>query len=92
MKWLLLTLTVTCVFCVATADYKCNLGEFKYIALHTHHPEQRMRLTLQWLKNNGKACSIDKLYLIADNTSAMLGTADNIEFRMILNDFIQEKK
>jgi len=51
-----------------------------------------MRLTLQWLKNNGKACSIDKLYLIADNTSAMLGTADNIEFRMILNDFIQEKK
>jgi|TARA_R110000868_G_scaffold185018_1_gene426795 hypothetical protein len=91
VKWIL-TAATCCAIYVSLADYKCNLGEFKYISLQTHNPTQRMQITLQWIKNNGKFCSIEKLYLIADNTSAMLGTADNIEFRMILNDFIQEKK
>ena len=91
MKWLLIIPITTCCLFIAWADNKCSLATFKYIALATHNPEQRYRLTLDWLKKNGAGCSKSQLMLIKENEAAMLGAADSLEFRALLDGFLESK-
>lgn len=91
MKWLLIIPITTCCLFLAWADNKCSLATFKYIALATHNPEQRYRLTLDWLKKNGAECSKSQLMLIKENEAAMLGAADSLEFRALLDEFLEGK-
>ena len=91
MKWLLIIPITTCCLFIAWADNKCSLATFKYIALATHNPEQRYRLTLDWLKKNGAGCSKSQLMLIKENEAAMLGAADSLEFRALLDGFLEGK-
>ena len=91
MKWLLIIPITTCCLFIAWADSKCSLANFKYIALATHNPEQRYRLTLDWLKKNGAGCSKSQLMIIKENEAAMLGAADSLEFRALLDEFLEGK-
>lgn len=91
MKWLLIIPITTCCLFIAWADSKCSLANFKYIALATHNPEQRYRLTLDWLKKNGAGCSKSQLMIIKENQAAVLGTADSYEFRALLDEFLEGK-
>ena len=91
MKWFLIVPITTCCLFLAWADNKCSLATFKYIALATHNPEQRYRLTLDWLKKNGAGCSKSQLMLIKENQAAVLGTADSYEFRALLDEFLEGK-
>jgi hypothetical protein len=91
MKWFLIIPVTTCCLFLAWADNKCSLATFKYIALATHNPEQRYRLTLDWLKKNGAGCSKSQLMLIKENEAAMLGAADSLEFRALLDEFLESK-
>ena len=91
MKWLLIIPITTCCLFIAWADNKCSLATFKYIALATHNPEQRYRLTLDWLKKNGAGCSKSQLMIIKENQAAVLGTADSYEFRALLDEFLESK-
>ena len=91
MKWFLIIPVTTCCLFLAWADNKCSLATFKYIALATHNPEQRYRLTLDWLKKNGAGCSKSQLMLIKENEAAMLGAADSLEFRALLDGFLESK-
>ena len=91
MKWLLIIPITTCCLFIAWADNKCSLATFKYIALATHNPEQRYRLTLDWLKKNGAECSKSQLMIIKENEAAMLGAADSLEFRALLDEFLEGK-
>ena len=91
MKWLLIVPITTCCLFLAWADSKCSLANFKYIALATHNPEQRYRLTLDWLKKNGAGCSKSQLMIIKENEAAMLGAADSLEFRALLDEFLEGK-
>ena len=91
MKWFLIIPVTTCCLFIAWADNKCSLATFKYIALATHNPEQRYRLTLDWLKKNGAGCSKSQLMLIKENEAAMLGAADSLEFRALLDGFLEGK-
>ena len=91
MKWLLIIPITTCCLFIAWADNKCSLATFKYIALATHNPEQRYRLTLDWLKKNGAGCSKSQLMIIKENEAAMLGAADSLEFRALLDEFLEGK-
>ena len=91
MKWFLIIPITTCCLFIAWADSKCSLANFKYIALATHNPEQRYRLTLDWLKKNGAGCSKSQLMIIKENEAAMLGAADSLEFRALLDEFLEGK-
>jgi len=91
MKWFLIIPITTCCLFIAWADSKCSLANFKYIALATHNPEQRARLTLDWLRKNGAGCNKSQLMLIKENEAAVLGTADNLEFRALLDEFLEGK-
>ena len=91
MKWFLIIPITTCCLFLAWADSKCSLANFKYIALATHNPEQRYRLTLDWLRKNGAGCSKSQLMLIKENQAAVLGTADSYEFRALLDEFLEGK-
>jgi len=91
MKWLLIIPITTCCLFIAWADGKCSLANFKYIALATHNPEQRYRLTLDWLKKNGSGCNRSQLMIIKENQAAVLGTADSYEFRALLDEFLESK-
>jgi len=91
MKWILIIPITTCCLFIAWADSKCSLANFKYIALATHNPEQRYRLTLDWLKKNGAGCSKSQLMIIKENQAAVLGTADSYEFRALLDEFLESK-
>ena len=91
MKWFLIIPITTCCLFIAWADNKCSLATFKYIALATHNPEQRYRLTLDWLKKNGAECSKSQLMIIKENEAAMLGAADSLEFRALLDEFLEGK-
>ena len=91
MKWFLIIPVTTCCLFLAWADSKCSLANFKYIALATHNPEQRYRLTLDWLKKNGAGCSKSQLMIIKENQAAVLGTADSYEFRALLDEFLEGK-
>ena len=91
MKWFLIIPITTCCLFIAWADSKCSLANFKYIALATHNPEQRYRLTLDWLRKNGAGCSKSQLMLIKENEAAMLGAADSLEFRALLDEFLEGK-
>ena len=91
MKWFLIVPITTCCLFLAWADSKCSLANFKYIALATHNPEQRYRLTLDWLKKNGAGCSKSQLMIIKENQAAVLGTADSYEFRALLDEFLEGK-
>jgi len=61
------------------------------MALATHNPEQRYRLTLNWLKKNGAGCNKSQLMLIKENQAAVLGTADSYEFRALLDELLEGK-
>ena len=91
MKWFLIVPITTCCLFLAWADNKCSLATFKYMALATHNPEQRYRLTLDWLKKNGAGCSKSQLMIIKENEAAMLGAADSLEFRALLDEFLEGK-
>ena len=91
MKWILIIPITTCCLFLAWADSKCSLANFKYIALATHNPEQRYRLTLDWLRKNGAGCSKSQLMIIKENEAAMLGAADSLEFRALLDEFLEGK-
>ena len=91
MKWFLIIPITTCCLFIAWADSKCSLANFKYIALAIHNPEQRARLTLDWLRKNGAGCNKSQLMLIKENQAAVLGTADSYEFRALLDEFLESK-
>ena len=91
MKWLLIVPITTCCLFIAWADNKCSLATFKYMALATHNPEQRYRLTLDWLRKNGAGCNKSQLMTIKENQAAVLGTADSLEFRALLDEFLEGK-
>jgi hypothetical protein len=91
MKWFLIIPITTCCLFIAWADSKCSLANFKYIALATHNPEQRARLTLDWLRKNGAGCNKSQLMLIKENQAAVLGTADSYEFRALVDEFLESK-
>ena len=91
MKWFLIIPITTCCLFIAWADSKCSLANFKYIALATHNPEQRARLTLDWLRKKGAGCNKSQLMLIKENQAAVLGTADSYEFRALLDEFLESK-
>ena len=91
MKWFLIIPITTCCLFIAWDDSKCSLANFKYIALATHNPEQRARLTLDWLRKNGAGCNKSQLMLIKENQAAVLGTADSYEFRALLDEFLESK-
>ena len=91
MKWFLIVPITTCCLFLAWADNKCSLATFKYLALATHNPTQRAKLTLDWLRKNGAGCNKTQLMIIKENEAAMLGAADSLEFRSLLDEFLEGK-
>jgi len=70
----------------------CNLGEFKYIALITHHPYERKEKVKAWLKQYGPTCNKEQIEKIYNNLAQMLGTSDDGELRIITYELYKNVK
>lgn len=78
MKWLFIIL-VTAIF-VVSAKGQCEVADF-YVLTKIGEPGLRHLQLLQWVTNNGDACSPEKLVGIWNKLSEWAGTADSAELR-----------
>ena len=70
----------------------CNLGEFKYIALITHHPYERKEKIKLWLNKYGANCNKEDIAKIYNNLAQLLGTSDDGEIRILTYELYMNAK
>ena len=92
MKWFVI-FVILFVLTGSTAQAPtCNLGEFKTIALTTHHPYERKEKVMAWLKTNGTQCDKEQVSKIYNSLAYLLGTADDGEIRAVTYEMYRNAK
>jgi len=93
MRWIVLFVSMfVLVGSTAQSPASCNLGEFKTIALTTHHPAERNEKVILWLKQNGSQCDKEQVTKIYNSLSYLLGTSDNGEVRAVTYELYRNAK
>lgn len=63
----------------------CAPSKFKLMAQTVHHPSERMRLSLDWLKARKATCTSEEKFFIRSNLAHWLGTALTAEIESALD-------
>jgi hypothetical protein len=92
MKWIILFVGMSALIVGSTAQIPCDLGEFKMIALTTHHPYERKAKIIEWLKSNGAQCDKEQVSKIYNSLAYLLGTADDGEIRAVTYEMYRNAK
>ena len=92
MKWLVIFVALFVLSGSTAQAPTCNLGEFKAIALITHHPGERKEKIMFWLRHNGPQCNKDQVAGIYNSLSYLLGTADDVEVRAVTYELYRNAK
>ena len=75
----------------AAADKaSCTLGQFQYLALSTHDPQERKQRLLAWVIHSGPACTQDEIATLYSNLAWMAGTADDGEIKAVLEQLFRK--
>ena len=74
----------------ATDKASCTLGQFQYLALSTHDPQERKQRLLAWVTHSGPACTKDELATLYSNLAWMAGTADDGEIKAVLEQLYRK--
>ena len=69
----------------------CRVSDFRTLVQSTHDPQNREHKAVDWLKTNGSACSIEKLFVIKNNRALWLGTADSALLMGMVDGAIEAK-
>ena len=77
---------------MAYAANNCNLGQLYTLSMTTHDPSLRKDLTLSWMKSNAKDCNNQQLIKIYNNLPHWLGTSDNPEIRLVIEENYKRDK
>jgi hypothetical protein len=92
MKWIVLFVGMSALIVGSTAQVPCDLGEFKMIALTTHHPYERKAKIIEWLKSKGSQCDKEQVAKIYNNLASFLGTSDDAEVRYVTYEMYRNAK
>lgn len=92
MRWLVIFVTLFVLSGSTAQAPSCNLGEFKHIALTTHHPYERKEKVLTWLKANGAQCDKEQVSKIYNSLAYLLGTSDDGEIRVVTYELYRNAK
>jgi hypothetical protein len=92
VKWLVVFVSISVLIAGSTAQIPCDLGEFKMIALTTHHPLERKQKVLAWLKTNGAQCDKAQVSKIYNSLAYLLGTSDDGEIRAVTYEMYRNAK
>jgi hypothetical protein len=92
MKWIILFVGMSALVVGSTAQIPCDLGEFKLIALTTHHPYERKAKIIEWLKSKGSQCDKEQVSKIYNNLAHLLGTSDDAEVRAVTYELYRNAK
>ena len=92
MKWLVIFVALFVLSGSTAQAPTCNLGEFKMIALHTHHPYERKAKIMEWLKLKGSQCNKDQVSKIYNSLAHLLGTSDDSEVRSVTYEMYRNAK
>jgi hypothetical protein len=92
VKWLVVFVTLFVLTTSTAQAPTCNLGEFKAIAVLTHHPYERKEKVIAWLKANGKQCDKEQVSKIYNSLAHLLGTADDAEVRAVTYEMYRNAK
>ena len=92
MKWIILFVGMSALIVGSTAQVPCDLGEFKSIALTTHHPYERKAKIIEWLKSKGSQCNKEQVSKIYNSLAHLLGTSDDAEVRYVTYELYRNAK
>jgi len=92
VKWLVIFVTLFVLSSSTAQAPSCNFGEFKSIALTTHHPLERKEKVLAWLRANGTQCDKEQVSKIYNSLAHLLGTADDAEVRAVTYEMYRNAK
>ena len=92
MKWIILFVGMSALIVGSTAQVPCDLGEFKMIALNTHHPYERKAKIIEWLKSKGPQCNKEQVSKIYNSLAHLLGTSDDSEVRAVTYEMYRNVK
>jgi len=92
VKWLVIFVVMSALIVGSTAQIPCDLGEFKMIALTTHHPHERKAKIIEWLKSKGTQCNKEQVSKIYNSLAYLLGTADDGEIRAVTYEMYRNAK
>ena len=92
MKWLVIFVVMSALIVGSTAQIPCDLGEFKMIALTTHHPYERKAKIIEWLKSKGPQCNKEQVSKIYNSLAYLLGTSDDGEIRAVTYEMYRNAK
>ena len=92
MKWLVVFVVMSALIVGSTAQIPCDLGEFKMIALTTHHPYERKAKIIEWLKSKGAQCNKEQVSKIYNSLAYLLGTSDDGEIRAVTYEMYRNAK
>ena len=95
MRLLLLALLAAAF--LVSAQSRCQVEEFYFLAWTTHNPAERHRVLLSWLERNTFLCRPDDYVVIYNNLAEWAGTADTplLRYKVIEghnNSVAREKK
>jgi hypothetical protein len=92
MKWLVVVVALSVLSGSTATAPTCNLGEFKFMTLTTHHPLERKQKVIVWLKANGAQCNKEQVSKIYNSLAHLLGTADDAEVRAVTYEMYRNAK
>ena len=92
MKWLVVFVVMSALIVGSTAQIPCDLGEFKMIALTTHHPLERKQKIIAWLKSKGAQCNKEQVSKIYNSLAYLIGTSDDGEIRAVTYEMYRNAK
>lgn len=91
MRWLLPALVLSLVY-GATAKRECSVSDFANIAYSTHDPKERYERLIDWLDESGPSCTKEQLVKIYLNLAQAIGTSDNIQIRVKIEQLHERAK
>lgn len=90
MRLFALLVLVGGLVCAASEKTSCTLGDFHYLALSTHDPQERKQRLLGWVIKSGPACSKAELTTLYSNLPWLIGTADDGEIKAVLEQLYRK--